>query len=215
MAKIKGKGIAKPKKEVAKRKMKVVKRIFILATVFICGLLLIAGVAGLMGKGTVIEQYGGAEAMAKLTGAELQQPYFKYVNELVSALPGPSLIWTLIWLIPMALLVVTCRLHWGIMATAWFTFGLFLEIIFVVVCGILYSQWRKIAMAKPEKRKSNVDLVAEMNQKAQEEAKKQEQEAKEAAKRAKDEDWERRRKEIMLEKTQERVQRKSGGRHRT
>lgn len=215
MAKLKGTGIKPAKKAVLRRRMERVKAVFIVATVLICVLLLITGIAGLIGRAGVIKQYGGAEKMATLSQAELQYPYFRYVNEFISSAPGPSFIWTLIWTIPMILMVKTCQLHFGIVATAWFSFGIFLELVFMLVCGILYFRWRKIVTAKPERKKPNVDLVEKMNQQAQEEQKKLEREAKDAERRAKEEDWERRRQEIALQKTQERVKSKTGGRRRT
>lgn len=214
MAKLKGAGIKPAKKVVAKRRMEKMKGVFALATTGICILLLVTVLVGLAGRGRVIEQYGGAETMAGLTQAELQFPYFKYVNELIGALPGPSFIWTIIWFVPMMILTKTCQWHLGIIATAWFSFGVFLELALVLVCGILYFKWKKIATAKPERKKPNVDIMEKMNREAQEEAKKLEQETKAAQQRAKDEDWEKRRQEIMLEKTQQRIKSRTNGRRR-
>lgn len=201
MAKVRGKAYEPTQKEKAAKRMKMVTWIFILATVFNCGRIAYGIGVGFAEKAQVVEQLGGEEEIAGLSKAELQSPYYTYVNERVDQAENPVVkffgfvdfvgCFTLLW--------KTSRLTWGVKGTVNFTLGIFYWAVFAIICLPLRFKWKKIANKKEEK-KPMVDAQKEMNQKLEEEQQKMEREAKAAEQKAKDEAWQVEYEAIMRQK---------------
>lgn len=163
MAKLRGAKRRGSEKARARKKMKIVMAIFVLATVFNGGRMLFSVVAGPIGKAKVVEEFGGEERVAKLSEAELQAPYFAYINGKMDG--AKMIIGKILGFFDnigcLILLRKTAEWHWGVKATVWFTLGLFWEIVFALICLPLYIRWRKIvqAAATPKEEKTIVDPV--------------------------------------------------------
>lgn len=183
MARIKGKEYQPSKKEKARSKMRIVIMILILASVINGCRMLINAIAGPIAAPSLIEQYGGEEKMQQLSQAELQAPYFVYINSKMDKAKTPigKVFGFIDNVACIMLLWKTAQWHWGVKPTVGFTLAFFWEVVFLAVCLPLFFRWKKVAEAKSEDEKPMVDLQKEMNQKTkaeEEEAIRKEAEAK-------------------------------------
>jgi len=156
--------------------------IFILWTVLSFAWMIYNVLVGMATKDDVIERYyGGEEAMSKLSDAKLERPYFAYLNEKYDNATGKivKFWWWLNNAFGFCLLWIAVRWHWGIVATVRLVLTFAWWVVSVIVCGVLYWRWHKIASKKPDFEADKREVFEKMaKERAALEEKKERDEAK-------------------------------------
>ena len=210
MARLKGKQFQPTRKQKAKARMRKVAMVFIALSVIFGGIMIFNMIAGPLGHAGVVKNFGGEAAMKEMSLADLQRPYYAYVNSAMDNAETPfgkvfgfvNNIGCLIFLWK------TSKWFWGVGATVWFTCALFYELLAAAICGALYLYFYRVVNENTTVKKG-VDLQKEMNQKDKEEAERLKKEAERRKAREKDPNqmsddaWKKKQERIALRKRQE------------
>lgn len=165
------------RKQKAQRKARIVLKILIVITVINLLWALVGFVNGQIGRSRLVKELGGKEVMAELSEADLERPYFAYINGKMDNARNPvtKVIGFINNIGCMIFLWATCTWRWGVVGTVWFTLALWWELIWLLLLGPLFVIWYKISVGKDEKAKV-ADLKEEMRKAEEREARIKEKE---------------------------------------
>lgn len=165
------------RKQKAQRKARIVLKILLVITVINLIWALVGFINGQIGRSRVVEEFGGKKAMSEMSEADLERPYFAYINGKMDKAKNPvtKTIGFINNIGCMVFLWGTCTWHWGVVGTVWFTLALWWELIWLVLLGPWFVIWYKISVGKDEKAKA-ANVKEEMEKAAIREAKQKEQE---------------------------------------